>query len=208
MKQTAVFSLHQYGEEPIAPHVEVVKKSAYPNVPVWLTEYGDLNDMDFSVDNEWKSMCLKATRRAVRALNEGVSAALTWDTYDNFHEHDQIMRYYGLMRNSDHLYSPKKRYYAAKQLYHFVKPGAVRIGLTAQGADQAKLTMAAFRNPDGSTVIVGAKEGGPDKFEVTGLDGKWEVYQTTRDLDCTRTDVASGPQIQLANESVFTLVTK
>ena len=210
MKQVAVFSVHQYGafRDSLMPEMTLVRQSAYPNLPVWLTEYGDLNDQDFGVENEWKSMCVKATRRALKALDDGLSAALIWDAYDNFHEHDQLMRYYGLMRNTDHLYTPKKRYYAAKQLYRFVKPGAIRVGLTAQMADPAKLTMAAFHNPDGSTVIVGVKEGGPDRLELTGLAAKWDVYQTTRDLDCTRTDVGVGPAIQLADESVFTLVSK
>ena len=210
MKQVAVFSLHQYGadKDSLASEIEQVRQSAYPNTPVWLTEYGDLNDQDPGPENEWKSMCVKATRRALRALNEGVSAALIWDAYDNFHEHDQMMRYYGLMRNTDHLYTPKKRYYAAKQLYRFVKPGAVRIGMTEQVPDPAKLAMTAFRNPDGSTVIVGVKEGGPNRIEVTGLDAKWDIYQTTRGLDCTRTDTGAGPAIQLADDSVFTMVSK
>ncbi len=210
MKQVAVFSLHQYGadKDSLASEIEQVRQSAYPNTPVWLTEYGDLNDQDPGPENEWKSMCVKATRRALRALNEGVSAALIWDAYDNFHKHDQMMRYYGLMRNTDHLYTPKKRYYAAKQLYRFVKPGAVRIGMTEQVPDPAKLAMTAFRNPDGSTVIVGVKEGGPNRIEVTGLDAKWDIYQTTRGLDCTRTDTGAGPAIQLADDSVFTMVSK
>jgi O-glycosyl hydrolase len=210
MKQVAVFSLHQYGvdRDSLAPEVDLVRQSAYPNIPVWLTEYGDLNDQDPGPENEWKSMCIKSTRRALRALNDGLSAALVWDAYDNFHEHDQRMRYYGLMRNTDHLYTPKKRYYAAKQLYRFVKPGAIRVGLTAQMADPAKLTMAAFHNPDGSTVIVGVKEGGPNRLEVLGLESKWDVYQTTRDLDCTRTDAGASVPIQLADESIFTMVGK
>ncbi|MFN7997005.1 MAG: glycoside hydrolase family 30 beta sandwich domain-containing protein [Bryobacteraceae bacterium] len=208
MKQVAVFSEHQYGvfRDSLAPEMDLIRRSAYPNIPLWLTEYGDLNDEDPGPENEWKSMCVKATQRVLRALNDGASAALFWDAYDNFHEHDQLMRYYGLMRNTDHLYAPKKRYYAAKQLYHFVKPGAVRIGLTAQVADPAKLMMSAYHNPDGSTVIVGVKTGGPNHLEVTGIEGKWDVYQTTRYLDCTRTDTAAGPSVQLAEDSVFTLV--
>lgn len=210
MKQVAVFSLHQYGADTdsLLPNIELVRKSAYPNIPVWLTEYGDLKDDDPGPENEWKSMCVKASRRVLRSLNDGVSAAMIWDAYDNFHEHDQLMRYYGLMRNTDHIYTPKKRYYAAKQLYRFVRPGAVRIGLTVPESESAKMAMAAFHNPDGSIVIVGVKEGGPNNLEIAGFDGRWDVYQTTRDLDCVRTDVGVSSPIALAEESVFTVISK
>ena len=48
MKQVAVFSLHQYGADTdsLLPNIELIRKSAYSNVPVWLTEYGDLKDDD------------------------------------------------------------------------------------------------------------------------------------------------------------------
>jgi hypothetical protein len=55
-----------------------------------------------------------AAGRALRALNEGATVALFWDAYDNFYEHDQRMTYYGLIKNTDHIY-------AAQQLYHFVR---------------------------------------------------------------------------------------
>ena len=133
-----------------------------------------------------------------------------WPVNDGDHRqknvHDQLMGYYGLMRNADHLYTPKKRYYAAKQLYRFVKPGAVRVALIAEGAHAAKWATAAFHNPDGSTVIVGAKDGGPRRLELAGVDGKWDVYQTTRDMDFVRTDTVVSSPVQLADESVFTLV--
>jgi hypothetical protein len=46
MGQVGAFSLHSYGTESITPHVERVRASKYANVPVWLTEYGDLDDLD------------------------------------------------------------------------------------------------------------------------------------------------------------------
>ena len=124
MKQVGVFAFHTYGTDSVGPQVDRVRHSQYGQTRVWLTEYGDLNDLDKSAENEWKNFSLAATQRALRALNEGASAALYWDAYDNYHEHYPRLTFYGLMKNTDHIYAPKKRYYASKQLYRFVRPGS------------------------------------------------------------------------------------
>ena len=129
---------------------------------VWLTEYGDLGVFDRSAEAEWKRQCVTASRRALRALNEGAQAALFWDAFDNYHEHDKAIYYHGLLRYEDHRFAPKKRYYAAKQLYRFVPPGAQRIAATTEAPG---LTVSAFRTAD-SVVLVGVKEGGADRVQV------------------------------------------
>src|SRR5213078_2173879 len=117
---------------------------------------------------------LAATHRALTALNQGASAALFWDAYDNYHEHYPRFTFYGLVQNADHIYSPKKRYFAAKQLYHFVRPGAQRIGAT------------------NSMTVVGVKLGGSNHVQLTVPDGgtglRWSLYETTRELNCVRTE--------------------
>jgi O-glycosyl hydrolase len=209
MKQVGVFSLHTYGKQPLAPKVEQVRQSPFPHVPVWLTEYGDLNDIDFSAENEWNNYCLASSERVLRALNEGLAAGLFWDAYDNFHEHDQRMTYYGLVKNTDHIYSPKKRYYAARQLYRFVRPGAQRI---AAETDVAGLTLSAFRDGD-SVILVGVKRGGPDVFRVAAKAvAAWELFETTRDRDCAKAGTFAAKsgeaEIRIPGEAVFTLVGK
>jgi O-glycosyl hydrolase len=206
MKQVGAFSLHTYGSKSIAPHVGRVKSSPYSRVPVWLTEYGDLDDLDLSAGNEWANFSVAATERALRAINDGATAALFWDAYDNYHEHYPRMTYYGLVKNTDHIYTPKKRYYAAKQLYHFVRPGYQRIGVTA---DIPGLTIAGFRNgADGSVVLVGVKRGGPDELNVA-VSGtpvaSWDLYQTTREINCLKTDTIAAA-IRIPGDSIFTLV--
>ena len=212
MPQIGAFSLHSYSDTADArPHVEAVRQSPYPDVPVWLTEYGDLNDLDRSAENEWKGFSVRATRRALRALNQGVTAALYWDAFDNYHEHYPRMTYYGLIRNSDHVYTPKKRYYAAKQLYHFVHPGAQRIGI--QGP-QGELLSGFTNGDDGSVVVVGVQEGGPERVGIVlpAFNGTVQVYQTTRRMDCAKTatvPVGNGKaEIRLEKDSIFTLVFK
>ncbi len=213
LKQVAVHSLHTYGSETLAPHFERIRNSDYPNTRVWLTEYGDLNDLDKALDNEWKGYCLAATRRVLTALNEGASAALFWDAYDNYHEHDARLTFYGLVKNTDHLYAPKKRYYAAKQLYRFVRPGSQRV---AARSNAEGLLVSAFRNgADYTLTVVGVKQGGPVEVELAVAGGSaevasWELYVTTRDLDCRKIDtlaVGDGvAKIKLPEEAIFTLV--
>lgn len=207
MRQVGAFAFHTYGGESLAPHVERVRKSKYQDVPVWLTEYGDLSDLDRTDDNEWTSFSIAASKRVLRALNDGASAALFWDAYDNYHEHYPRFTYYGLVRNADHLYAPKKRYFAAKQLYRFVRPGAQRIAATA---DAPGLTVAAFRH-SGSVTVVGVKERGADRVRIV-MPGvtSWDLYQTTRRLNCSQTDKLvskdGAVEFDLPGDAIFTLV--
>ena len=216
MSQVGVFAFHSYGSGSLRPHIDHLNQTKYKGaVRVWLTEYGDLDDLDLSAANEWANFSLAATHRALRALNEGASAALFWDAYDNYHEHYPRFTYYGLVRNSDHVYSPKKRYYAAKQLYHFVKPGARRVASTS---DTSNVLISSFYDSvDGSVILVGVKQGGPEHVEVRLLGSgdsiaNWELFQTTRVLNCMKSDTVksnnNAARFDLPDDSVFTLVGK
>jgi len=213
MKQVAVFSFHTYSEDSVGSQVERIRQSKYPETRVWLSEYGDLNDLDKSQENEWENFSLAATQRALRALNQGAMAALYWDAYDNYHEHYPRLTFYGLMQNVDHIYSPKKRYYAAKQLYHFVRPASQRI---AAESNSPNLIVSAFRNgARNELILVGVKKGPPDHVRV-GLPGgqplpaTWDLYETTRHLDCVKVDTLAiangGAEFDLPYEGIFTLV--
>lgn len=213
MKSVSVLSLHSYGKPAgaVAPSFSSIQSGKHPEMRVWLTEYGDLGAAEQSFENEWKKQSLLATRRALQALNEGARASLFWDAFDNYHEHDREMTHYGLIRNDDHHYSPKKRYYAAKQLYRFVPPGAQRIGASAEGEG---LTVSAFQDgPTGRLILVGVKEGGSNAVEISTGEGEsraWDVYLTTRDLNCVKAgtihSAGSVVRVQMPDEAVFTLV--
>ena len=213
MKGIGVFAVHSYGSREIAPQVEKIRQSPYADRPVWLTEYGDLNHRDFSPENEWKGFCVRASKRALRALNQGASAALFWDAYDNYHDHDARFTYYGLVSNSDHVYRPKKRYYAAKQLYRYVRPGAQRI---AAQSDAPNLMVSAFRDPIAKwMVVVGVKEGGPNRIQLSVSGGgpspeAWDLYVTTPTLNCQKVDTVAAQdgvaEVALPDEAIFTLV--
>jgi len=213
MKQVGVFSFHTYGEDSVGPQVARVRASKYAQVPVWLTEYGDLNDEDKTFENQWKKFSLAANRRALTALNQGASALFYFDAFDDYEECAKRLCFYGLFRSGSHVYSAKKSYFATRQLYHFVRPGWKRI---AASSEASGLTVSAFQGPSAdSLVIVGVKEGGTDHFRIelpptaAGL-ASWDLYETTRELDCQKVmtvAVRNGQaEIDLPGEAVFTLV--
>jgi hypothetical protein len=191
-----------------------VRESRHPDTRVWLTEYGTLEGgfEGSSPRDEWTVNSIVAARRALVGLNAGARAALHWDAFDNYHEHDQAMTYYGLLRNDNHRYSPKKRYFAAKQLYRFVRPGARRVSATT---DAGGLTVSAFRDDAaGSIVVVGVKEGGAGRVRLVvpaaHSPASWALHATTETLDCA--DLGTVPvrggvaEVDLPGSAVFTLV--
>ena len=212
MKQVGAFTLHTYGENSVGPNVARVAASRYPLTPVWLTEYGDLNDQDKTAANDWKNFSLAANRRALTALNQGASALFFFDAFDDYEECARRLTFYGLFRSADHIYAPRKRYYATRQLYHFVKPGSQRIGAVS---DTPSLTVSAFFDGgNGRIALVGVKEGGPRRVELS-LKGAeafepFELYLTTPELNCQKVaTVSSGDgtaKLELPDEAVFTLV--
>lgn len=213
MKQVGAFTFHSYSDTSVGAQVERVKSSKYPQVPVWLTEYGDLNDRDKTFENQWKKYALAANRRALTALNQGASALFYFDAFDDYEECMKRLCYYGLFTGASQVYSPKKSYYATRQLYHFVRPGWRRIEATSETPG---LTLSAFQGPSlDSLVVVGVKEGGPNHFTVQlpqTANGPtiWELYETTRELDCQKVETPTikdgRAEIELPAEAVFTLV--
>ncbi|KPL09595.1 MAG: hypothetical protein AMS26_22695 [Bacteroides sp. SM23_62] len=110
-----------WGDSPFKKIVEMIDQSEYKGKPLWITEYGDLDQTgEIEFEFAWRS-----TRRLIRLLNDGVTAALAWDAFDNFHEHDGQWALYGLLKTDslNWTYQPKKRYFAAKNIYKYVKPG-------------------------------------------------------------------------------------
>jgi len=212
MKQVGALTLHTYGENSVGPQVERVRSSLYPHMPVWLTEYGDLNDQDRTDGNDWKNFSLAANRRALTALNQGASAVFFFDAFDDYEECARRLTFYGLFRSADHIYTPRKRYYATRQLYHFVKPGAQRIGAVS---DTAGLTVSAFFDTSTSSlVVVGVKEGGPKRVDLvlSGVEASepFDLFITTPTLNCQKVAAVSSSEgvakLDLPDEAVFTLV--
>lgn len=212
MKHVSAFTFHSYDDNSVGVQARRINASEYPNVRIWLTEYGHLNDLDKTAENDWKMYSLNASRRALTNLNEGANALFYFNAYDDYEECGGRLCYYGLFHSADHVYYPKKRYFAVKQLYHFVRPGAHRVAAT--GVEKG-LTTSAFKNPGGSLVVVGVKEGGPNRIQVVINDSistynQMDLYLTSRSVNCIKqatiqvqNDLA---EFDLPDEAVFTLV--
>ena len=215
MKQVGAFALHSYSDDSVGRHVDAVSKSANPHVPVWLTEYGSLKDEDKSAENEWTEFALASNRRALTALNQGASSLFYFNAFDDYEECMQRHTYYGLFTSAGHVYTPRKRYYAARQLYRFVSPGSQRI---AASTETKGLTVSAFRDGAVNTLtLVGVKQGGPNRIRVTlpsspAAPRKWDLYLTTRELNCSKADTLESAggvvEFDLPQEAVFTLTGK
>ena len=193
--------------------MERIKRSNYPNVPVWVTEYGDLNDRDRTFGNEWTHYCLNVNRRALKFIDEGASAVFYFDAFDDYEECMRRLTYYGFFTSMAHVYAARKRYYASRQLYHFVPPGSQRIDASA---DVPGLTVSAFRSGSrNSLIVVGVKQGGPNTIQVTvrgsnATAAAWDLYETTPEVNCLKADTVPVREgvavVNLPDQAVFTLV--
>jgi hypothetical protein len=209
--------------------VERISKSPYKDCPVWMTEYGDLDqteEIEFGI--AWRS-----TRRLLRFLNDGVSAGLVWDAFDNYHKHDESWSIYGLLRTDRETweYTPKRRFYSAKQVFRYVKPGFKRVEVSALNEDRddiyyyaqnplRHILMSGFVSPEKDDfTVVGMSTIEHDVFldiKVQGLSAAGSsktvsYYRTSRDEDCRKIEeikIKDGSVKVLVKEgSIFTLTT-
>jgi len=221
-RRIGVIGMHTYADLPQDRYQEVVslvRGSPCAGCRLWMTEYGDLEQ---SGEREWY-VAWAMTSRLFDLLEGGFQGALVWDAYDNYHDHDEAWTIYGLLRTGLRVYTPKKRYYASKQVFHFVRPGFERLETSSASPD---LRVLAFANPDRTQfTLVGMNrssckhhylnvklEGFPG--QVTG--GQIAYYRTTETENCHRIGVlpASGPNWPFTGidaavppDSIFTLTT-
>lgn len=207
-EKVAVAGMHCYSDFSLIPTRDFIAQNGLP-WSYWLTEYGDL---DQTGEKEWEVAVL-STRRLLRGLLDGVQAAMVWDAYDNWHGHDDSWSIYGLLRTgSKRRYTPKKRYYAAKQIYRFVPPGSTRIETSSGRSD---LLAAGFQTPQGNLTLVGLNEKEPLLLEVAvgtiNAAGKTlRLFLTSRTQNCRLAcEFPLGEKFRLTipAESIFTLTT-
>lgn len=206
---------------------KAVDQSTYRGTSLWLTEYGDLDQTDgIEFTFAWLS-----TRRLLYFLNDGGNAGIAWDAFDNYHVHDEAWAKYGLLHTdqSGWTYTPKRRYFAAKQVYRFVRPGFWRVkseapaprpdfvfaewtnlGRHVQTAafvseDHRQFTLVGMNNLEGKTELV---------FRLNGLNPNirsLRLFCTTREEDCRdcgEVPVQDGRvKIELPERTIFTLTT-
>ena len=212
-----------------AKYAAKVRNSLFSNASLWMTEYGDLDQSgEIEFEFAWRS-----TRRLMEALADGYNAALSWDAFDNFHQHDKAWATYGLMKTDTihWLYMPKKRYYAAKQVYLYVKPGMYRVALHETGSGKndvykawhdplRNLRMEGFVSSDETSfTIIGMNQVEKtvqlsvhlEGMDPVGNDRKIYYYRTTPDEDCVKVDAIEPKtnviSITIPPHAIFTLTT-
>lgn len=219
MRRVAAFGMHNYGDGRMADAVRLVRRSRWKDVKVWMTEYGDLEQTG---EREWP-VARDIFRRLLNALDDGYTAALNWDAFDNWHDHDRSWSIYGLIRRGIRTDTPKKRYWAVRHVYRFVKPGWRKPAVVPEAAG---IRAVAFLSPDGKHLTVaGMNDTGRDvALNITAepaqaLDRVAPVaalYRTTATDDCVRTGTAplrsgtwprSGLDVVVPADSIFTATT-
>jgi hypothetical protein len=222
IKRIDVFGLHDYSDIPRDQYQEVLdllKDTSYTNCRLWMTEYGDLEQ---SGEKEWY-VGWWMTSRLFDQLENGFNGALVWDAYDNYHDHDETWTIYGLLRTGLRLYTPKKRYYASKQVFRYVLPGFERLEVSSVPSD---LRVLAFANTKRTQfTLVGMNNsyksyhlnvtlGG---FQDNVIAGKVAYFRTSENENCYRIGEIpvrganypfTGIDAQVSPDSIFTLATE
>jgi hypothetical protein len=163
------FCMHNYGTLDTSKVREIkqaVEGTAHAGTRLWFGEYGD---MDQSGEGEWP-VAWASTERLFDQLEAGFTGHMVWDAFDNYHDHDEHWTLYGLVRRGLRHFAPKKRYYAARQVYRFVLPGMRRAEVRSSAAGVRAL---AFVDGDRFT-LVGMNRGCEGARLTVRLNGRPE----------------------------------
>jgi O-glycosyl hydrolase len=220
-KRIAVISMHMYSNIPVEvlrKFVDTVRGSLCGDRSIWMGEYGDL---DQSGEMEWYVAWI-STYRLFNMLEAGFNGAIFWDAYDNYHDHDEAWTIYGLLRVGRRIFTPKKRYYAAKQVYRFVRPGFVRVDANVESD---KVRILAFTDDKREELsIIGMNLSHEPLYlngflegEYSGIENKkLSYYRTTEEENCVKVGELNlktenypynGIFFQAPPKSIFTITT-
>ncbi len=164
----------------------------------WMTETSGYSDEWLGDDKDPGALALASDIQA-GLLYGDMSAWVWWQGSES----GGIGRY-NLMKGV----IPGKKYYASKHFYRFIRPGAVRIDVTANDPD---MVISGFKHQSNETVTIvivnPADEGKSVLLSGNGLQGEFSVYLTTSgDFNCTlRGSVIVGSALDIPPQSVVTL---
>jgi hypothetical protein len=141
--------------------MDVIHGSSYPDRRGWVSETSSVT-------------------AAFSHLEQGVSAVLLFEGYDSVYEH-AILAGRGTTAPNDAgpqpaalaydqgVYTPRLEYYRWEQLFRFVRPGAVRVGVTTNASGVGCL---AFAGPGvDELTVVGRNDGGSNQTLSISLTG-------------------------------------
>ena len=192
----AVFSMHAYYNYDPHELIDEIKTSlSHKNARCWMGEFGVLDQGGGYEDYiAWQS-----AERLLHLLENGMNAAIYWDAYDNYHDHDDSWTTFGLLKNTWDAYVPKKRYYALKHIFRYVKRGAERIGVSCS---MQEIRTVAFED-NGQLTVTGMNPLNESVYIRFKLDNKYasdyrqfKVFRTCAFENCA--DITE-PVIKLRN---------
>ena len=151
MGKLECWGVHQYGND-AGNYQKRIFKSSFPTRSFWVTETAGISNM-------------------LGQLDDNATAYICWDGFDCVYQHG-MRNGYGSVQPNDWVFwlageegkplieyieatkswRPRKQFYEHAQVMKFVRPGAVRIGITGQ---DTSLSASAWLNPDGNLVILG-----------------------------------------------------
>ncbi|MFI5910325.1 RICIN domain-containing protein [Dactylosporangium sp. NPDC051541] len=152
---------HCYGGTPSG---QSTVHNAYPNKDIFFTECSGTESGNTFAD----SLLWQGRNLAVGATRNWAKTVTTWNmALDQNHGPviGSCTNCMGVVTVNGGSVTYNAEYYVLGHLAKFVKPGAVRIDSTNQG--QGGIENVAFRNPDGSIVLVAVNSGGAQNFQVS-----------------------------------------
>jgi len=217
-QKIGVISMHMYSNIPVETlkeFADTVRQSLCKRCSIWMGEYGDL---DQSGEMEWYVAWI-STFRLFNILEGGFNGAIFWDAYDNYHDHDEAWTIYGLIRRGQRVFTPKKRYYSAKQVYRFVRPGFVRVK-TILGSDKLRILAFTDGNKEELT-IVGMNLSSENLYLNGFIEGEirdkiLSYYRTSEEENCIKVEELgiknrnypyNGIFFEVPPKSIFTVTT-
>ncbi len=197
MSKLASWGVHQYGND-ATNYKEIINRPVNLTRSFWVTETAAIGSM-------------------LGQLDDDARAYMFWDGFDCVYQHAR-RNGYGDVAPNDWPFSmspedgkplieyevetgrwiPRKQFYQHSQLMKFIKPGAVRIGLTGQ---DEPLQAYAFGNTDGSLVITGRNSA----HSGVVMNGRLENFRPVQNIKMIITDaqnnLAEKKEISFSGES-------
>ncbi len=213
MDKLACWGVHQYGND-AGNFLKKIKLSPYPTKSFWVTETARISHM-------------------LGQLDDNATSYIFWDGFDCVYQHGRRNGYGNVPPNDwvfwfgpkegtplieyipeTESWKPRKQFYQHAQIMKFVRPGAIRIGVTGQ---DSSLSAYAFCNPDGKMVISGSN----NSNHALSVNGVLSNLPTLENMKLIYTDstnnLVQGNEITVSGknfrasvpaESVFTITGK
>jgi O-glycosyl hydrolase len=196
-KYAAVFAIHNYDADGMNvggagarewQQFAEMAKAVEPVKELWMTETS-------GHPNNWHGAMLLAANIYNALAYGNLNAWLWWSLADN-----KSSEKFGLIIDG----KPSGRYYASKQYYHFIRPGALRVAAKTSDADV--LALAFIHSGEHKLVALLINKGKTAKQIALPEAGKPEAWLSTEQLQCVPVKKPNRRKVSLPAQSIMTLV--